>query len=80
MMGNAWNYGWGAGNFLGGFGMFIFWIVIVGLIVWAVMAATRSGRAHEHNQSPSPQDIARVRYARGEITKEQYDQLRKDLT
>lgn len=27
----------------------------------------------------SPEDIARMRYARGEITREQYEQLMKDL-
>lgn len=78
MMGLPWA-GWGWGGFLGGGLMFSFWIAIVGLIVWAVVAATRSGR-HESGPGPSALDIARARYAQGEISREEYEQLRKDLT
>ncbi|MDO8637904.1 MAG: SHOCT domain-containing protein [Dehalococcoidia bacterium] len=77
MMGGSW--GLGIGNFMGGFWMFIIWIAIIGLIVWAVTAAVRPGQNTGHASGSSAQDIARSRYARGEINKEQYEQLRKDL-
>ncbi|OGO20485.1 MAG: hypothetical protein A2144_03075 [Chloroflexi bacterium RBG_16_50_9] len=57
-------------------GMWLFWIVIIGLIVWGVISFNR------HRESPSkrnPLEIARERYARGEITGEQFEQLKKDL-
>lgn len=77
MMGGSW--GWNMGIFSGGFWMFIIWIAIIGLIVWAVTAAVRSNQNTERASSSSARDIARTRYARGEINKEQYEQLRKDL-
>lgn len=69
--------------------MVLFWGGIILLIVWAIRQI--SGPRREFSGAPgSPQrppsssrtaalDIARERYARGEITKEQYDQIRKDL-
>lgn len=79
MMGGAFGGGWGGGNFAGGFLMFIFWVAIIALIAWGVIAAMRSTQAPRHSSEPSALDMARSRYARGEIDKEQYDQLRKDL-
>ncbi len=76
-MGGSW--GLGMGNFMGGFWMFIIWIAIIGAIVWAITAAVRSNQNTERASSSSAQEIARTRYARGEINKEQYEQLRKDL-
>ena len=85
-------YGWGPGMY-GGFGggwfMLLFWIVLIALIVWGVMALTRHGRyghMHMHSEgccatggSGSALDIARERYAKGEITKDQFETLKKDL-
>ncbi|MBI4288987.1 MAG: SHOCT domain-containing protein [Chloroflexi bacterium] len=59
--------------------MFIIWIAIIGLIVWAVTAGVKSSQNAGHTSGPSAQDIARSRYARGELNKEQYEQLRRDL-
>jgi putative membrane protein len=75
MMWWSWN-GWGMGLMMF-FGL-IFWGGIIALIIWAVNRMTR----HEHSQGekPTPLEIARERYARGEITKEQYEQFKKDLT
>jgi putative membrane protein len=68
--------------FFGGW-MIIVWVVIIGLIVWAVIALTRhtaSGSGGGGGGGKSAMDIARERYARGEITKEQFDQIKKDLS
>lgn len=69
------NYGWGMG--FGGIFMALFWILIIGGTVYAVATATRStkeARSHE-----TPLEIARKRYARGEINKEEFDRLRDEL-
>ncbi len=58
--------------------------VIVGLILLVVWAVRRlSGNQQSGIQAPSGQsarDIAQMRYARGEITREQYQELLEDLT
>jgi putative membrane protein len=61
---------------LGTLSMVIFWVVVIGLTVWAVRRFTEP-RPTQANQGPL--DIARERYARGELTREQFEQLRQDL-
>ena len=70
---------WGFG---GGIFMFILWIAVIALIVWGVVTLTKRGDTSIGTTSSrrDPLDIAKERYAKGEITKEQFDTLRKDLT
>ena len=66
---------------MGGFGLIglLFNIVIiVGIIVLVVWAVKRyTGASNNSNQSP--REISQARYARGEITREQYQQMLSDL-
>jgi putative membrane protein len=56
--------------------MMIFWVVIIGLIVWAVIwFSRREGSTPKR----SPLDIAKERYASGEISKEEFEKIKKDL-
>ena len=65
--------------FFGGW-MIIVWIVVIGLIVWGVIALTRhSGSGAQFGSKRTPLDIAKERYANGEITKEEFEQFKKDL-
>jgi putative membrane protein len=68
---------WGGGMWFG----WIIWLVIIGVIVWLVM--NQSGRNRNQNQvnphQESHLDILKKRYARGEINKEQFEQMKKDL-
>ncbi len=75
-----WWYGWGWGwMILMMILMIVFWGGVIALIVWAVTRfARRTGSTITHRTDPL--DIAKERYARGEITKEQYEQIRRDLT
>jgi len=68
----------GMGGFMG-FGWLI-WIIIIGVIVWAVtqFSKQRSG-AHRDTGEQSPEDILKQRYARGEITREEYIKIKQDL-
>jgi putative membrane protein len=56
--------------------MVIFWAVVIGLIIWAVR---RNDNRQSNSSGDSAMDIARQRYAKGEITKEQFEQMKKDL-
>lgn len=64
----------------GGIVTILFWAGVFALVVWVIARLV----GHESSGSASgrksnPLDIARERYARGEITKEQFDQISKDL-
>ena len=69
------NEGMGWWMIFGGIWMVIFWGAIIWLIVWGVGQVSGGGRRSED----TPLEIARTRYARGEITREQFEQLRQDL-
>jgi putative membrane protein len=71
---------------MGGFGLIGLIIniaIIVGVVVLAVWAVKRfTGGASNLNQplgGQSPHEILQARYARGEITREQYQQMLGDL-
>ena len=51
-------------------------LIIALLVAFVVVSAMRLSR---RNAAESPRDILLRRYARGDITKEQYDQMKKDL-
>ena len=60
----------------------IWFVVFWGLIIWAVVTMVSKLGGDQSRQAPreeSPLDIAKRRYARGEISKEEYDRLRADL-
>ncbi|MEO5949965.1 MAG: SHOCT domain-containing protein [Candidatus Saccharimonadales bacterium] len=63
-----------------GFVMMLLWAVIIAGIILVIV---RFARGHEHRGvSPRGQDavdIVKERYAKGEIDKEQFEQLKKDL-
>ncbi len=67
--------------YYGGWWMIIVWIVVAGLIIWGIVAlARRGGASSSEGQNQTPLDIAKRRYANGEITKEEYERLKKDLS
>ena len=66
---------WGWGIF-----MMFFWLVFLVVVAVVVIRLLR-GHNHniDHNHRADPLDIAKERYAKGDITKEQFEQLKKDL-
>jgi putative membrane protein len=63
---------------MGGGFMWIFWIVLLVVLLWALKAAT-SGRDHSVDRQKSALEILDERYAKGEIDREEFEQKRKDL-
>ena len=67
---------WDGGGAWFMFGMMaIFWVGVIALGWWAIASYNRR---HESARE-SPIDIARHRYARGEISAEEFERLKKDL-
>lgn len=54
----------------------IFWVLLIGAIVW-LLVRVAGGSSSE--KKPSPLDIARERYARGEISREEFQRICEDL-
>lgn len=79
-----WHAGDGMGWWMlwGGLMMVLFWGVIIGLIVWAVQSAT-GRRADQPMDAGSAErsalDIAKERYAHGEIGRDEFEQIKSDL-
>lgn len=57
--------------------MIVFWAVIIGLVVWGVRAMT--DRRGGTSGGGSPLEIAQRRYARGEIRKEEFEDIKATL-
>ncbi|MFR9777005.1 SHOCT domain-containing protein [Micromonospora sp. MS34] len=71
-------YGWGMG--MGGWiFMALFWIVVVGLIVWGVSVLLPRTRSDQAGRPERPEEILDRRFALGEIDVEQYRRAREDL-
>ena len=76
MMGRG-GWMWGIGMWFGGLAMLVLWGA---LIVGAVLLLRHfAGGLPERDVRTSPLDILKRRYASGEITREQFEQMRKDL-
>lgn len=57
--------------------MAVFWIAVLVIAAWAVSIFARRGSGQA--PGPSPLDIAKQRYARGEITADEFERLKRDL-
>jgi putative membrane protein len=75
-----WHIGWSGGWGFMGLGM-LFWLVILGLLIWLIVRVAGSSRAHSDSTAwrESAVDILKKRYARGEISKAQFEEMKKDL-
>ncbi len=62
--------------------MSLVWIVFLGLIIWAIVVGARNHVANSDNldyASDSALNILKRRYARGEVSKKEYEDKMKDL-
>lgn len=75
------NYGYGGGMMGYGFGgifMWIIFIVIVVLVIYFIVSSTK-GKNEGSSSKESALDILKKRYAKGEISKEEFERIKKDL-
>ena len=70
----GWMNGWGMG-----FGM-ILWLVILALIIAGVVWLVRSQPIGRNRRRSTGLDVLDERYARGEITRDEYLRMKRDMT
>jgi len=79
-----WNWGpwgFGAGTFflIPIFMIIAFWVVVIIGIVYFVKWIIAAGKRHETKSEDTAIDILKKRYARGEISKEEFERIRQDI-
>lgn len=62
-----------------GFG-WLFWLLLIGGLFWFIFQTINRNRDISNNVTETPLEILKKRYAKGEITKEEYEQMKHDLT
>lgn len=68
------DYGWGMG--LGWLFMIIFWGLVIFGIAYLIQNIAKGTKKEDQE---SPVEILKKRYAKGEITKEEFERMRDDL-
>jgi len=61
----------------------IFWIVIIGLCLYFIFGRRGAHKPWEPGRSPEGDtalDILKTRYAKGEISKEEFEQMKRDIS
>jgi len=72
--------GWGMGyGFFGWLMMFLFWILIITAVVLGVRWFIDQGKLKGSSVEETPLDILKKRYASGEIDKEEFETMRREL-
>lgn len=66
---HAWGMGWG----------WIIILIVLVAIIWIVFRAANQNRSINPPERQTPIDILKERYAKGEITKEEFDRRKNDL-
>ena len=80
----------GAGNWgsVGNFGVWgwiglilnlVFWVALIAVLVVLVVWAIRRARVPAGTGQPTAKEILQAKYARGEITREQYQLMKQDI-
>ena len=72
----------GGWSIIGMIFMFIFWALLITgiilLVVWLVRRASYTGK--DLSRKNNAIDILKERYAKGEISKNEFEEMKKDLT
>ena len=68
------HYGFGSGGMF----MWIIFLIVIGLLIYFIVQAQKT-KGQTSTQNESPLDILKRRYAKGEIAKEEFERMKKDL-
>lgn len=70
--------GWGHMMGYGGGFMWIIFLIVIGVLIYFLFQASKS-KGVPGSASETPLDILKKRYAKGEITKEEFDKMKADI-
>jgi Predicted membrane protein len=73
----AGNYGCGFGHGYGGMFMGILFLIALGVAIYFIIQTSKKSATGQGQETPV--DILKKRYAKGEITKEEFDRMKKEL-
>ena len=81
MMGGGMMGGFGGMGLFGGLiGLIFNLLILVGIVLLVVWAVKRFTSSNTSSGIQTPKEILQSRYARGEITREQYQQMLTDVS
>lgn len=66
--------GWG-GMWFGWF----FWLAVLIIVIWIGIKIAKNSGKPNLNQAETPLEILKKRYAKGEISKEEFEQMKRDI-
>lgn len=75
------SFGWG-GMLIGALMMILFWGGLFVTLWFVIRSATGSGKGRDGGMGRTPDraiEILKERYARGEISKPEYEEMRRDI-
>ena len=71
-----WTDGWGMG-FVGGIVMILFWVLIIAGVMYLAKLVIKGSKGEEKPETAL--DILKKRYAKGEISREEFEEKKKDM-
>lgn len=62
-------------------GATMFWVpvLVLAIITATVYLLAHRSKQSDHSRNHNPMAIAKTRYAKGEITKQQFDEIKRDI-
>ena len=69
-MGDFWGFGYG----------WIIGLIVVAVILGLIVNAMKRSKNSARPKYNSPQDILKIRYAKGEISKDEFDEKRRHIS
>ncbi|OGM08324.1 hypothetical protein A2Z67_01465 [Candidatus Woesebacteria bacterium RBG_13_36_22] len=82
-------YGFGGGSFMGFLFMVVFWAAVAFIFIMLIKGFYGHKHVYEHGKdegdiedvtSDKPLNILKERYAKGEINKKEFDEIKKDIS
>ena len=82
MYGYGLSGGWFGHTLFGGLFMLVVWVAVIFFVVWVVRelsGSNRNGHGSGRDGGKIALDILKERYAKGELTKEQFETMKKEI-